>query len=70
MKAKQNLIDLIKENIDKIGINLDCSRFEESYGGYCDSRDWWMKYCDNEISLDKYLSGISINKLEKMANLI
>lgn len=63
---KSELINKIKNNLDKIGINLDCSRFEDSYGGYCDSRSWFTKYCDKEIDLDTYLSHISEEKLSRM----
>lgn len=70
IKMKKELILKIKENLDKLGVNLDCSRFEESYGGYCDSREWFMRFVDKEIDIDKYLNGLSEEKLKLMVEKI
>lgn len=70
MNEKQELINNIKENLDKIGVNIDCSRFEDYYGGYCDSRDWFMKFDNGQISIDVYLGGLSEDKLKKMIKFI
>ncbi len=64
--SKLEKIAQIKENLEKIGININCSRFENSYDGYCDSRDWYFQYADKHISLDIYLNGIDENILDKM----
>ncbi len=66
MNDREYLINKIKENLDKIGINIDCSRFEESYGGYVDSREWFMDFDNGRISIDVYLSRISEIKLKLM----
>ena len=70
MTNNQSLIDYIKSHISELGVNIDCSRFEENYGGYIDSRDWFMRFNDNEISIDRYLEGLSENTLQKMKNSI
>ena len=67
---KQLLIDNIKSHLPTLGINIDCSRFENSYSGYQDSRCWFMKFNDGEISIDTYLNGLSEDKLHTMNNLI
>lgn len=62
--TKIDKINLISNNLEKI--NIDCSRFENTYGGYQDSRDWYMQYVEGEISLKKYLNNISEQILDKM----
>lgn len=70
MTDRQTIINKIKENVDKLGISMDCSRYEKSYGGYQDAREWAMKYQDKEIDIDEYLKGISFEKLVKIAEQI
>ena len=68
--TKELLIAIIKSNLPKLGIDIDCSRFEESYDGYRDSRDWYLQYADKIIDLDRYLSHISKEKVQKMVDII
>ena len=67
---KQSLINNIKAHFEEMGNNIDCSRFEDCYGGYVDSREWFIKFADEEISIDIYLNGLSEDTLRKMNNSI
>ncbi len=65
---KEKLIETIKNNLDKIGVNIDCSRFANTYDGYRDEREWFMSFEDGEIDIDVYLNNISDEKLQKMVD--
>lgn len=66
--TKQTLINVIKANLNDIGVGLDCSRYEDSYSGYVDARGWYMKYAEEEIDLQTYLEGLSLETLKKINN--
>ena len=65
---KQTLINKIKENAHHLDYLLDASRYENDYGGYADSREWFMKFLDKEIDIDTYLTNISEEKLKLIAS--